>query len=92
MSYKFWYVKIVKIEKKFLYKYLRCLSIKQFLNSGKKLYFLHCFKNLGKIFFKIIEVQSGEYLEEDEIIRFEDNWKKQARSFKNGRKNSKRKI
>ena len=34
---------------------------------------LHRLRNLGKIPFKIIEVQSVEYLEEDDIIRFEDD-------------------
>ena len=34
----------------------------------------HRLSNPGKIPLKIIEVQSGAYLEEDDIIRFDDNY------------------
>ena len=34
----------------------------------------HRLENPGKIPLKIIEVQSGSYLEEDDIERFEDNY------------------
>ena len=33
---------------------------------------LHRLENAGKIPLEIIEVQNGEYLEEDDIERFED--------------------
>ena len=35
---------------------------------------MHRLSNPGKIPLKIIEVQSGAYLEEDDIIRFDDNY------------------
>ena len=31
----------------------------------------HCLENPGKIPLEVIEVQSGEYLEEDDIVRYE---------------------
>ena len=34
----------------------------------------HRLSNPGKIPLKIIEVQSGSYLEEDDIVRFNDNY------------------
>lgn len=34
----------------------------------------HCLSNPGKIPLEIIEVQSGDYLSEDDIIRFEDDY------------------
>jgi mannose-1-phosphate guanylyltransferase/mannose-6-phosphate isomerase len=34
----------------------------------------HRLENLGKIPLQIIEVQNGEYLEEDDIVRFEDDY------------------
>ena len=34
----------------------------------------HRLSNPGKVPLKIIEVQSGSYLEEDDIIRFDDNY------------------
>ena len=34
----------------------------------------HRLENLGKIPLQIIEVQNGEYLEEDEIVRFDDDY------------------
>ena len=35
---------------------------------------MHRLSNPGKIPLKIIEVQSGAYLEEDDIVRFDDNY------------------
>jgi len=35
---------------------------------------LHRLENSGKIPLEIIEVQNGEYLEEDDIERFEDDY------------------
>jgi len=35
---------------------------------------LHRLENPGKIPLEIIEIQTGEYLEEDDIVRFEDDW------------------
>ena len=35
---------------------------------------IHCVENPGKIDLEIIEVQSGSYLGEDDIVRFEDNY------------------
>jgi mannose-6-phosphate isomerase-like protein (cupin superfamily) len=35
---------------------------------------IHRLENPGKIPLEIIEVQSGSYLGEDDIIRFEDNY------------------
>ena len=34
----------------------------------------HRLSNPGKVPLKIIEVQSGAYLEEDDIVRFDDNY------------------
>jgi mannose-6-phosphate isomerase-like protein (cupin superfamily) len=34
----------------------------------------HRLENLGKIPLQIIEVQNGEYLEEDDIVRFDDDY------------------
>jgi mannose-1-phosphate guanylyltransferase/mannose-6-phosphate isomerase len=36
----------------------------------------HRLENAGKIPLQIIEVQNGEYLEEDDIVRFEDDYKR----------------
>ncbi len=35
---------------------------------------IHALENPGKIPLELIEVQSGDYLEEDDIIRFEDKY------------------
>ncbi len=35
---------------------------------------LHRIENVGKIPLEIVEVQTGEYVEEDDIIRVEDDW------------------
>ena len=40
------------------------------MQSGKK----HRLENPGKILLEVIEVQLGEYLEENDIIRFEDDF------------------
>nr|HIL74459.1 cupin domain-containing protein [Rhodospirillales bacterium] len=36
----------------------------------------HRLHNLGKTWLRIIEVQSGEYLGEDDIVWFEDNYQR----------------
>jgi mannose-1-phosphate guanylyltransferase/mannose-6-phosphate isomerase len=36
----------------------------------------HCLENLGKTDLEIIEVQVGNYLEEDDIVRFDDDYKR----------------
>jgi mannose-1-phosphate guanylyltransferase/mannose-6-phosphate isomerase len=41
-----------------------------FVKSGLK----HRLENPGKIPLEVIEAQIGEYLEEDDIIRFDDDW------------------
>lgn len=41
-----------------------------FVKSGKR----HRLENPGKITLEVIEVQLGEYLEEDDIVRFEDDF------------------
>jgi len=35
---------------------------------------VHCLENPGKIPLKMIEVQSGPYLGEDDIVRLQDNY------------------
>ena len=34
----------------------------------------HCLENPGKVPLQLIEVQSGSYLGEDDIVRFEDGY------------------
>ena len=41
---------------------------------------VHRLSNPGKILLRIVEVQSGSYLEEDDIERFEDDY---ARDMEN---------
>jgi mannose-6-phosphate isomerase-like protein (cupin superfamily) len=40
----------------------------------------HRIENPGKVFLHIVEVQSGSYLGEDDIVRFEDNYGRQGTS------------
>ena len=40
----------------------------------------HCIENPGKIPLHIIEVQSGSYLGEDDIVRFEDRYGREGTS------------
>jgi mannose-1-phosphate guanylyltransferase / mannose-6-phosphate isomerase len=42
----------------------------------------HRLENLGKIPLQIIEVQNGEYLEEDDIVRFEDDYNRHDKKRK----------
>jgi len=35
---------------------------------------MHVLENLGKVALELIEVQSGSYFGEDDIVRFEDNY------------------
>jgi mannose-1-phosphate guanylyltransferase len=47
---------------------------------------IHALENPGKVPLKIIEIQTGSYLDEDDIVRFEDVYgrvEKQLSSFKN---------
>jgi mannose-6-phosphate isomerase-like protein (cupin superfamily) len=39
---------------------------------------LHRLTNPGKVDLELIEVQSGEYLEEDDIVRFDDMYGRQT--------------
>ncbi len=39
----------------------------------------HRLENLGKVPLQIIEVQNGEYLEEDDIVRFDDDYDRHAK-------------
>jgi len=41
-----------------------------FVQSGRK----HRLENPGKVPLEVIEVQLGEYLEEDDIVRFDDDF------------------
>jgi mannose-1-phosphate guanylyltransferase/mannose-6-phosphate isomerase len=43
----------------------------------------HRLENRGRIPLQIIEVQNGEYLEEDDIVRFEDDYNRHEKSGKN---------
>ena len=43
-----------------------------FVRAGHK----HRLENIGEIKLEIIEVQMGDYLEEDDIVRFEDDYKR----------------
>ncbi len=49
-----------------------------FLHENESVYVpksvLHRIENVGKIPLEIVEVQTGEYVEEDDIIRVEDDW------------------
>ncbi|HMD72352.1 MAG TPA: cupin domain-containing protein, partial [Steroidobacteraceae bacterium] len=40
----------------------------------------HRIENPGKVFLHIVEVQSGAYLGEDDIVRFEDNYGRKGTS------------
>ncbi len=48
------------------------------LGTGESTYIPSCTKhrlsNPGKIVLRIVEVQSGPYLEEDDIVRYNDNY------------------
>jgi len=44
-----------------------------FVQSGKR----HRLENPGKVVLEVIEVQLGEYLAEDDIVRFEDDFGRQ---------------
>lgn len=37
----------------------------------------HRIENCGKVLLKVIEVQVGEYLDEDDIVRIEDDWERE---------------
>ncbi|WP_456420252.1 mannose-1-phosphate guanylyltransferase/mannose-6-phosphate isomerase [Methanocaldococcus infernus] len=43
-----------------------------FVKSGEK----HRLENPGNIPLEVIEIQVGEYLEEDDIVRFDDDWRR----------------
>ncbi len=42
----------------------------------------HRLENPGKIPLQIIEVQNGEYLEEDDIVRFDDDYNRHDKKRK----------
>ncbi len=50
----------------------------RFIRSGESIFvrsgYKHRLENPGKIPLEVIEIQVGEYLEEDDIVRFEDEW------------------
>lgn len=50
----------------------------QFISENQSVYIpiaaVHALENPGKVSLKLIEVQSGAYLSEDDIVRFEDNY------------------
>ncbi|ACX72266.1 mannose-1-phosphate guanylyltransferase/mannose-6-phosphate isomerase [Methanocaldococcus vulcanius M7] len=52
----------------------------KFVRSGESIFvrsgYKHRLENPGKIPLEVIEIQVGEYLEEDDIVRFEDDWKR----------------
>lgn len=52
----------------------------RFVRSGESIFFRegqkHRLENPGKVPLEIIEVQMGQYLEEDDIIRFDDDYKR----------------
>lgn len=43
----------------------------------------HRLENPGKVALQLIEVQNGEYLEEDDIVRFDDEYARHARKKRN---------
>ena len=49
-----------------------------FVRSGESTYvqtgYKHRLENPGKVPLEVIEVQLGEYLEEDDIVRFDDDF------------------
>jgi mannose-1-phosphate guanylyltransferase/mannose-6-phosphate isomerase len=53
-------------------------GVERFVRSGESIYMKagqkHRLENPGKIPLEIIEVQMGEYLEEDDIVRFDDEY------------------
>ena len=51
---------------------VKCIEVKPGLSLSLQRH-MHRLSNPGKIPLKIIEVQSGPYLEEDDIERFEDD-------------------
>ncbi len=55
-----------------------CGNEEHFISENQSIYIpcgvVHCIENPGKIELEIIEVQSGSYLGEDDIVRFEDNY------------------
>lgn len=52
----------------------------QYVSSGESIYMKagqkHRLENTGKIPLELIEIQMGEYLEEDDIIRFDDEYER----------------
>ncbi len=50
----------------------------KYLRSGESIFvksgYKHRLENPGKIPLEVIEIQVGEYLEEDDIVRFDDDW------------------
>ena len=50
----------------------------QYLTENESVYIpitaVHALENPGKVDLELIEVQSGSYLDEDDIVRFEDRY------------------
>ena len=63
---------------------VRCGNKEFFLHENESVFIpkstLHRLENPGKIPLEIIEVQVGEYIEEDDIIRFEDIYEREDKS------------
>ena len=53
-------------------------GVERLLTANESIYIplghTHRLKNPGKITLELIEVQSGSYLGEDDIVRFDDNY------------------
>lgn len=53
-------------------------GVESFVRSGESTFvktgFKHRLENPGKVLLEVIEVQLGEYLEEDDIVRFDDDF------------------
>ena len=53
-------------------------GVEKLVRSGESIFFRegqkHRLENPGKTTLEIIEVQMGEYLEEDDIVRFDDEY------------------
>lgn len=53
-------------------------DVEKFVSAGESIFIKpgqkHRLENLGRIPLEIIEVQMGDYLEEDDIVRFDDDY------------------
>jgi mannose-1-phosphate guanylyltransferase len=57
---------------------VRIGDVEQMLTENQSVYIpigdIHSLENPGKVNLELIEVQSGSYLGEDDIVRFEDKY------------------